>query len=1011
MTGERRVFTLRPGWLAVLTVLSAAVLRLAFLGRNEPWWDEYLTLYRALLPLPELIRTLAMQSASEVFSDTSPPLHHMLVHFGLSLGRDAFFARLPNALCGVGTVAVLYFLGRECANRRTGLLAALMCALLQSHLILSRDMRWYASFHFLSLASLYCLLRMTRSRSWPARLGFVTASAASLYASYIGGPFLAGQGAFILGRVLWLRASGRPGEARRLFTDYALCALCVILLYLPQLPGQLVTMRTFYTGHGHVLEFAPILEALRSYMAPFQRGPVDFAWITAPLMILGSVVMFRGNKRSGALLFIFWAVFPIAAAYMVDVKAEIKPRYLVGLFFLMIMTVSASMDAAAELASRKLPGVWRENSRTLGGMALIALLCLPNYDYPGFYNGRAPALGAVARFLALDKENAEFLAFDVNRQRKFIFQWLLGDVFEGLGAMPSPPRYQRGFYLTSDKGFVPQGAAHERLFKLSGETADVYRLGLANLAPVPLVPGPDGTFVFRESFEDFSFYQDASGCVNTAPDMQRNALCLYGFGGKGTADYHFADAGAGTLARAVLSANAALRFKQRQLAPTAVLKAYAGPSEDALTLIGTVDFAAFADKIPALRDPDATGDFTAAFSWDAPVAAGQRDLFIRFEFTPGDYQGMIEINDFTLTAGLAGGACATAPDPAGTADPALAMRLGNLSKNVSLAAWREGEYGLGQAPVFLFALPGEPTPAPPGVMVNGPDARERFLRAHPGAVPALRLRDHSGAVRYELYDPALSDPNIPLTPGRPALVENPAPEPFAAKGLRMEGRIHRPVLRLGGQTLSVPLSAPEGSVILLNPGGSSLVRFTPRFTEKAFATTNMIAHDPALRRNPDEDCLSCQTDAPCSFSYLFASDLPFSSFRLLVYPRVNTQGRNAVRVSYAVNDPDARTVLLDYQNHGPQPWAGVMDGLDFTRELPKNTHLLYVRFDLTGDGAQLWSTDSYPMTIEASFDASSLAEPILPPGKTWIEEVSGEDGTLSLWFDRRRLGFFERLFR
>lgn len=63
-----------------------------------------------------------------------PPLVFIIQHFFFNLfGISTFIARLPFALAGIGSVIVLYFLGKELYNEKVGLLASFLLAIFSYH--------------------------------------------------------------------------------------------------------------------------------------------------------------------------------------------------------------------------------------------------------------------------------------------------------------------------------------------------------------------------------------------------------------------------------------------------------------------------------------------------------------------------------------------------------------------------------------------------------------------------------------------------------------------------------------------------------------------------------------------------------------------------------------------------------------------------------------------------------------------------------------------------------------
>src|SRR5438477_4136 len=101
-------------------ILAALVLRLAV--PRGIWLDEAITIHQAHLSLHDLFRNL-------YFGDRQPPLYHLVLWTGVRVfGNGEFAVRLPSLIAGTLVIPVLYELGRELYDRRTGLIAATFAA-------------------------------------------------------------------------------------------------------------------------------------------------------------------------------------------------------------------------------------------------------------------------------------------------------------------------------------------------------------------------------------------------------------------------------------------------------------------------------------------------------------------------------------------------------------------------------------------------------------------------------------------------------------------------------------------------------------------------------------------------------------------------------------------------------------------------------------------------------------------------------------------------------------------
>ena len=140
-----------------LAVCMAAALRLPGLGHWSLWVDEIATAGFATLPWPVLTGPLARL-------ETTPPTYYLLIKaWTLLMGDGDAALRLPSALAGIASVAVLWLLCRDAFGRRAAFWAAMILAVAGWHLFHSREARVYA------ILTLVFLLALLAGRAFAAR--------------------------------------------------------------------------------------------------------------------------------------------------------------------------------------------------------------------------------------------------------------------------------------------------------------------------------------------------------------------------------------------------------------------------------------------------------------------------------------------------------------------------------------------------------------------------------------------------------------------------------------------------------------------------------------------------------------------------------------------------------------------------------------------------------------------------------------------------------------------------
>ena len=150
--------------LIALTVLAAAALRIWFAATKSFSHPEMSV---PLIPLPFSLADPGIRSTLydtfvyNLMSDTHPPGYYLFEWFWMKLTGDSALAiRLPSALLGAATVWLLWLLARRCGWRSAALPAALLLAFHGYHAAWSGFARMYAPACFLTVLSLWLLVRL-----------------------------------------------------------------------------------------------------------------------------------------------------------------------------------------------------------------------------------------------------------------------------------------------------------------------------------------------------------------------------------------------------------------------------------------------------------------------------------------------------------------------------------------------------------------------------------------------------------------------------------------------------------------------------------------------------------------------------------------------------------------------------------------------------------------------------------------------------------------------------------
>jgi len=204
---------------------AGAILRLYRLGAYGFWRDEAQGIFVSLKAFPGGIIQALIQGGHP------PVVFHFLVHFLVPLvGRGELQIRLLSALAGIAVIPLLFWLGQEMFDTRTGLLVAAFGTGLPLHVSVSHEARMYtllALFTTLSMGFLYRAWRDGQRRDWVAYVAF---SLLSLYTHNWALLVVTSQGVWALFRLAW------NAEERSRFRVWFASEFVVGLGYLPWVP-------------------------------------------------------------------------------------------------------------------------------------------------------------------------------------------------------------------------------------------------------------------------------------------------------------------------------------------------------------------------------------------------------------------------------------------------------------------------------------------------------------------------------------------------------------------------------------------------------------------------------------------------------------------------------------------------------------------------------------------------------------------------------------------------------
>lgn len=334
-----------------------------------------------------------------------------------------------------------------------------------------------------------------------------------------------------------------------------------------------------------------------------------------------------------------------------------------------------------------------------------------------------------------------------------------------------------------------------------------------------------------------------------------------------------------------------------------------------------------------------------------------------------DY-GRMELTGVSLA--LEGGA-----PLAGQADAAWAGdQASQLSRRLGALTWEENTPSL--TPALYTSTPPGSTPPEPVFTFQGPD----------------------GGPLTRYYDPGLEHPGFRLEPGKPVTLSCLPPGPAYLKLTTRETE----GLEWNGSRTDLGMFLPSRSRVVLDASGGLRVEHVPVYLDGEPLGDN-AASTGKLARKTGEACLSCRDGAACGVEYTYSSAAPMEGLRLEYYPRVFADWRfsNSVSVSYSL-DAGPYLPLESFRGSATNSWEGLDTPRVVSLVFPTPARRVTLRFELSGDGAQLWSSPDYPMRLDFSCKGGA-------PLKTACPVLVESDSPPMDVVAYARAGFRERLLR
>ena len=281
-------------------ILAGVALRLAV--PRGIWLDEAITIHQANLSLHGLFRNL-------YYGDRQPPLYHLTLWLTIrAFGDGEFAVRLPTLIAGTLVIPVLYELGRELYDRRTGLIAATFATASPLLVWYSQEVRMYTFATLFGLLALLTQLRAIRNGTMGNWAAYILATAALLWSHYFGLLLIGVQQLIFIAVLIHRKRNGEPVKPLALGFAYSAAILLMQLVplgvFLHHQYQSTSAAAGSPSGTYEPLSFYAVLANMAWALWGYQpNGTTELLAAMWPLFLLVSLVLLgRGGSRQTLIL-------------------------------------------------------------------------------------------------------------------------------------------------------------------------------------------------------------------------------------------------------------------------------------------------------------------------------------------------------------------------------------------------------------------------------------------------------------------------------------------------------------------------------------------------------------------------------------------------------------------------------------------------------------------------------------------------------------------------------------
>lgn len=334
----RNIFN-KTNILLMVIIFLAAILRFCCLDKSGGlWYDEMVSYKEASQPnlLYVILYTLK--------TDVHLPLYSIFLHFWSKLFSFSDYSlRAFSAICGIITVLVSYFVGKELKSKETGLCCSLIFAINSFLIFYSQEIRNYS---FLVLMSIMFLLFLLKIKNRPNNkwnyVGLVMFALFTINTYTIAFIFVFAQ---ILALILYF--SFQKSEGKTQILRHILMSTGTLVILSSPVLLYLYFNKAQYTGqiNGYYCDWSSMFVLLQNWFTPVLEGLYN-----NPIHYMNTIF---SNFSLYTLIFIFVPIIVSIFCIAYSVKKD-KFSYVIlgGAMFLLLSEIIAFKFTNFKILSR-----------------------------------------------------------------------------------------------------------------------------------------------------------------------------------------------------------------------------------------------------------------------------------------------------------------------------------------------------------------------------------------------------------------------------------------------------------------------------------------------------------------------------------------------------------------------------------------------------------------------------------------------------------------------------------